>query len=113
MAVIAHMNRLADKIAIVTGAGSGLGRASAILLAKEGASVVVVDIMEEGGLQTVKTIEAEGGKASFCRADVSDAKDCKRMINETVQSYGGLNVLLDKASLGELWQVEVMEEEMG
>ena len=70
--------RLNGKVAIVTGAGSGIGRASAMLFAREGASVAASDINEERGEETVAAIRREGGEAFFAKADVSDARQVAR-----------------------------------
>ena len=75
--------RLADKVALITGAGSGIGRHSALLFASEGAAVAVVDVNEAGARETVAEIESAGGNALFVRADVSVAADDERMIAET------------------------------
>ena len=91
--------RLEGKIAVITGAGSGMGRASAIRFAEEGAKVVVADINEAGGIETVETIKSAGGDAVFVRADVSKDEDCKKMIDTAVEAFGGLNVLYNNAAL--------------
>lgn len=91
--------RLEGKIAVITGAGSGMGRASSIRFAEEGAKVVVADINEEGGMETAETIKANGGEAIFVRADVSKDEDCKKMIDAAVEAFGGLNVLYNNAAL--------------
>ncbi len=75
--------RLANKVALITGAGSGIGRATAELFAREGARVVVVDLVEPAGQETVQAIRAQGGEASFVRADVSVAEDVQTMIGPT------------------------------
>jgi NAD(P)-dependent dehydrogenase (short-subunit alcohol dehydrogenase family) len=91
--------RLADKVAIVTGAASGIGRAVARVFAQEGAKVVVVtDRRVERGLETVKMIEEAGGSASFVQADVSKSTDVQRMVAHAVQTYGKLNVLVNNAA---------------
>jgi len=91
--------RLTDKIAIVTGGGSGLGRAGALALAREGATVVVSDINAENGTATVATIGAAGGVAKVVAADVSRAADCERLVAETVAAYGALHILYNNAGI--------------
>ncbi len=88
------------KAAVITGAGSGIGRAVAERLAHEGASVVVVDIDAAGGAETVKRIEGAGGKASFVRADVTSEADTRKMLDTAVQKYGGLHILHNNAGIG-------------
>ncbi|MGH7022870.1 MAG: SDR family NAD(P)-dependent oxidoreductase [Caulobacteraceae bacterium] len=91
--------RLADRIAIVTGAGGGgCGREIAHSLARVGATVIVSDIDEAGGLQTVRTIEAAGGRASFLRADVRREAEVKALIAHAEETYGGLDILVNDAS---------------
>ena len=75
---------LEGQVALITGAGSGMGRSTAELFAQEGARVVVVDIDEAGGEQTVATIRAAGGEAIFTRADVAKASDAEAMIHLAV-----------------------------
>ncbi len=91
--------RLADKVALITGAGSGIGRESALLFAREGAKVVVVDVNEEAGEDTVSRIREQGGEAVFVRADVSRAEDVQRMIRVAEEQYGRLNVLFNNAGI--------------
>jgi len=91
--------KLKNKVALITGAASGIGRETALLFAKEGAKVVVVDVNTREGKKTVKLIEAKKKKASFCKADVSSAKDCKRMINFAKRKYGGLHILFNNAGI--------------
>ncbi len=91
--------RLENKVALITGAGSGIGRATAELFAREGASVAVVDLAREAGEQTVELIREYGGEASFVRADVSSAEDVKAMIGATVDRYGRLDVLYNNAGV--------------
>lgn len=91
--------RLANKVALITGAGSGIGRESALLFAREGAQVVVSDVNETGGQETVRLIEAAGGQAVFVRADVSRAADTQAMIETAETTYGKLNVLFNNAGI--------------
>lgn len=91
--------RLKGKVALITGAGSGIGRASAIRFAQEGARVVVVDWKPEGGHETVARIRAQGGEAIFVQADVSRDEDARRMVQMAVQTYGGLHVLMNNAAI--------------
>lgn len=91
--------RLKDKVALITGAGSGIGRESAVLFAKEGAAVVVVDIDDEGGRATVELIKSKGEKAAFCHADVSQAGDCESMVAFAEREFGKLNVLFNNAGI--------------
>jgi hypothetical protein len=87
------MKLLENKVCLITGAASGIGRASALLFARHGGSVIVADLNEPEGKGTVADIEAEGGSASFIRADVSRAEDVERMIEETVREHGRIDVL--------------------
>ncbi|NWF70037.1 MAG: glucose 1-dehydrogenase [Chloroflexi bacterium] len=89
--------RLAGKIAIVTGAASGIGRACAIRYAQEGAKVIVADINDKGGQETVQTISAAGGQAVYCHTDVGVESELQRMIDFTVATYGGLDILHNNA----------------
>jgi NAD(P)-dependent dehydrogenase (short-subunit alcohol dehydrogenase family) len=87
--------RLKDKVALITGAGSGIGRESALLFAKEGAAIVAVDINEQAARETASLID----KAIHVRADVSKAADCEHMIFETEKNFGKLNVLFNNAGI--------------
>jgi len=91
--------RLRDKVALITGAGSGIGRASALLFAQEGASIVVVDIDDATGQETVRMVEAQGGQAMCVHADVSKGADCKNMVMVAEQVYGKLNILFNNAGI--------------
>jgi NAD(P)-dependent dehydrogenase (short-subunit alcohol dehydrogenase family) len=92
------VNRFTDKVAIVTGAGSGIGRATALLLAAEGARVTVADIAEGAAAEVVAAIEAAGGSARVQVADVSDPDAVAATVADTVQAYGGLDVLHNNAA---------------
>ena len=89
--------RLEGKVVLITGAGQGLGRASAILFAKEGAKVVVNDIDPDAGNETVKMIRGEGGDAIFVQGDVTKDADCQRMIKVAVETYDKLTTLVNNA----------------
>jgi 3-oxoacyl-[acyl-carrier protein] reductase len=91
--------RLEGKVALITGAGSGIGRATAELFAKEGAKVAVVDLSPETGEQTVEAIREDGGDSIFIRADVSNADDVANMIGRTVQEWGRIDVLYNNAGI--------------
>ena len=93
------MRRFEDKVVIVTGAGSGIGEASAIRFAAEGGAVGVCDINADGANAVVEQIRAAGGKAIPLVADVSDAAAVERMVADTVQEFGGLDVIHNNAAL--------------
>ena len=106
------MGRLDDKVAIITGAGMGMGRAAAILFAKEGAKVVVDDIVVATGEETVRMIKEAGGEAIFIKADVSKAEDVQNMVKTAVSTYGKLDVLYNNAGIaGEATPTEGCTEE--
>ncbi|MFO7181441.1 MAG: SDR family NAD(P)-dependent oxidoreductase [Pseudomonadota bacterium] len=89
-----------DKVAIVTGAASGIGRAIAEALARAGARVVVSDISEEGGHQTVRRITEAGGQARFFKADTSKPADNEALVAEAVARFGALHVAVNNAGIG-------------
>jgi len=91
--------RLDGKAALITGAGSGIGRESALLFAAEGAAVVVVDIEDKSGCATVAAIERAGGRAVYVHADVANAADAAQMIASAEKAFGKLNVLFNNAGI--------------
>jgi len=90
---------LEGKVGIVTGAGSGIGRAIAMLFAKEGAHVVVADLADGVGRETVKLIQKAGGSALFAHCDVSKARDAESAIRATLEKFGGLDILVNNAGI--------------
>ncbi|MDQ2743580.1 MAG: SDR family oxidoreductase [Chloroflexota bacterium] len=91
--------RLQDKVAIVTGAGSGIGREAALLFASEGAQVIVADMNEESGHATVSEIEKQGGEATFIQVDVSKAPSVERMVQTAEAQYGKLDIIFNNAGI--------------
>jgi NAD(P)-dependent dehydrogenase (short-subunit alcohol dehydrogenase family) len=91
--------RLDNKVALITGASSGIGRETALLFAEEGAKVVAVDIHDEGGRETVAMIEAQGGAAVYALANVSQAAHCENMVRIAEETYGKLDVLFNNAGI--------------
>ena len=90
--------RLRDKVAVVTGGASGIGRAICKLFSSEGARVVIADINSEGGLETSDLIEANGGNALFVKTDVSQENQVKYLVNAAVDTFGGVDVLVNDAA---------------
>jgi 3-oxoacyl-[acyl-carrier protein] reductase len=105
--------KLSNKIALITGAGSGFGRASATLFAREGAKISVVDLDEKTGQETVSLIKQKGGEAIFIRADVSKGSDVEMMIKKTVDTFGRLDILFNNAGIPmSFTPVENVKEEL-
>ena len=115
--MVERAGRVEDKVAIVTGAGStpgpgiGTGKATAVVLAREGASVLLVDLYPERAEQTRQMIEAEGGKAVVCAADVTQAADCEAMVRAAVGAFGTVDILVNNIGLASLGTVVDTTEE--
>jgi len=103
--------RLKDKVAIVTGAGAGIGEATAEVLAEEGAQVVAADIDVVSGGETVRTIRAKGGTAHFVQADISKEAEAKKIADETVKTFGRIDILVNNAAVFVLRGFEATVEE--
>jgi len=95
------MGRLHDKIAIITGGNSGIGRATAKLFCKEGAKVVIASRREEKNQEVVDEITAQGGEIMAVQADVSKMEECKKIVDETIKKYGRIDILVNNAGIGD------------
>lgn len=106
------MGRLSGKVAIVTGAASGIGQAIAKLFAREGAKVVAVDFEEQAGKKTVESIKAEGGEATFVRADVTMSNEVQNFVKTALQKYGKLDILVNNVGISPTGSVVETKEEV-
>ena len=91
--------RLEDKVCIITGGGSGMGRVAAGLFAREGAKVVVAEVTEEAGQDTARTVTEAGGQATFVRADVSNEAEARAMVDHAITTFGRVDVLYNNAGI--------------
>lgn len=91
---------LANKTALITGGGSGIGAATAMLFAQHGANIVVSDLNEKGGNEVVSKIKGNGGKAIFVKTDVSNAAECEALIQQTLKSFDKLDIAFNNAGIG-------------
>jgi meso-butanediol dehydrogenase / (S,S)-butanediol dehydrogenase / diacetyl reductase len=92
--------RLANKVCVITGAGSGIGRAAAVLFAREGAKVIIADVDDAAATETARAIEDKGGQAKAVAVDVSDSASVQRMFAETLEAFRRLDVLVNNAGFG-------------
>jgi NAD(P)-dependent dehydrogenase (short-subunit alcohol dehydrogenase family) len=100
------------KTALITGGAGGIGRATALLFAREGAAVGIVDLDQERGQEVVREISIAGGRAIFERADVTRAADCRRVVERTVREFGGIDILFNNAGIiRRASVVEISEED--
>ncbi|PKR76728.1 short chain dehydrogenase [Halalkalibacillus sediminis] len=88
-----------SKVAIITGGGSGLGQATAVKLAEKGINIVIVDISEEGGQETIDLVKKAGSDAFFVKADVSKADEVKKYVDQTVEKYGTIDYFFNNAGI--------------
>ncbi len=91
--------RLADKVALITGAASGIGKETASLFAQEGAKIVAVDLNDSDGEKTVSEVNSAGGDAIYVNANVSKSSDCEHMVKAAEEKYGKLNVMFNNAGI--------------
>jgi len=103
--------RVKDKVVIITGSGGGIGKETALLFAKEGAKVVVADVNEKGGTETVENIKKAGGEAFFAKLDVSSRDQIKQVVKDTIAKYGKIDVLINNAGIIQDALVVKMTEE--
>lgn len=103
--------KLKEKIVIITGAGSGIGKETAILFAKEGATVVVNDLNRASGQKTVEEINSIQGNAIFIQGDVTEAKDVEHLVEETIERFGRIDILFNNAGISGVGQLHEIEEE--
>lgn len=91
--------RLENKVVIITGAGSGIGKETALLFAEEGAKIVVADVNEKGGEETVAEIKKNGGVGFFAKLDVSNREQVRQVVKDTLERYGKIDVLVNNAGI--------------
>lgn len=104
--------RLHDKIAVITGGGSGIGKATAQLFAKEGAFVIITDIHQENGQETVSEIEQQGGKAAFYEVDVANPEGVESAIGQIIETYKKIDILFNNAGISNVGRVDEVEPDV-
>ncbi len=102
--------RFQGKVALVTGGGSGIGRAGALAFGREGAKVIVTDILKEEGEETVRKIKENGGEAVFIKADVGKASEVKAMVTKGIEKFGRLDVAFNNAAIADAVLTPIAEE---
>jgi NAD(P)-dependent dehydrogenase (short-subunit alcohol dehydrogenase family) len=105
------MNRLHAKVAVITGAGAGIGRATALLFAEEGAAVVIAERNESSGRETAQQIQEAGGRALFVPTDVADEPSVARMAAAALAAFGAINILVNNAAIFILRGIDATPEE--
>jgi NAD(P)-dependent dehydrogenase (short-subunit alcohol dehydrogenase family) len=104
--------RLKDKVTLITGSGSGIGKSTALLFAAQGAKVIVNDVSQEKGSETADEIRAQGGEAIYLYADVTKDSDVKEMIEQAIQTYGQIDVLFNNAGISGVGALHEIDEEL-
>ncbi len=105
------MNRLQGKVAVITGAGAGIGQATARLFAEEGAAVVIAERNESSGQETAEQITQAGGRALFVRTNVADEPSCAQMASEAVKAFGAIHILVNNAAIFVLRGIDASPQE--
>jgi len=103
--------RFENKVAIITGAGSGIGKETALMFAKEGAKVVIADINEKSGRETVAEIKKVGNEGLFVKVDISNKEQSKQMVMDTLENYGRIDVLINNGGIIQDALISKMTEE--
>jgi len=106
-----HVQRLHDRVAIITGGGQGIGRTTALLFAEEGAHIVVADVNEEQGKDTARAVQEIGQKAIFVRTNVADIDDAKAMADQADEAFGRIDILVNNAGITRDATLQKMSEE--
>lgn len=101
--------RLANKIILITGSGSGIGRSTALLFGREGATVIVNDLNEANGTETMQEIQAAGGQAHFIQADVTNPESVMQMVDQIIAKYGRIDVLFNNAGISGVGAIHEIE----
>lgn len=106
-----HSKRLHGRVAIITGGGQGIGRTTALLFAREGAKIVVADVNEDGGHETVAAVEEQGGEAVFVKTNVARLKDAEAMAEAAIDAFGQIDILVNNAGITRDATLKKMDED--